>query len=76
MSTRTAVQQAFMSNLKRYMGEHPDTNVEIARRLEIDKSTLYRYMSGDAFPPLTKLAVIANFFGVTDHDMLDKPPRA
>ena len=59
-----------MSSLKRLAYEHPDTNVEIARKLGVHKSMLYRYMSGEAFPPLDKLEDIAGFFGTTGHEML------
>ena len=55
----------FAQKLKKARNQSGFTQVEVAKLLNIDKSTLAKYETGDREPDLDKLVDIAEFFNVT-----------
>lgn len=58
------VYQTFSIVFSRLVEKSPHTDAEIARRLDVNRSTISRWKSGDQSPPLSKIPEIAALFDV------------
>ncbi|MGG1673289.1 helix-turn-helix domain-containing protein [Paenibacillus sp. NRS-1783] len=54
----------FNSVFENLVEKSPYSDSEIARRLGVNRSTIGRWKSGEQSPPLSKIPVIAELFGV------------
>lgn len=58
-------------NLKRLAYEKGKTQADIARDLEISKTTLSSWMSGYRVPRMSKIDMLCQYFGVTRSELTE-----
>lgn len=57
--------QIFAANLRRLMREHNERQVDVARLLDVTKSSVSAYCSGEQMPRMDKLEQLAQHYGVS-----------
>lgn len=61
----------FQQTFERLKTQSGLTDAEIARRLDVNRSTVSRWKDGTISPPLSKIKEIANLFGVSPLEFID-----
>ena len=63
----------FAANLRRLMDEHRCRQVDIARLLNVSKSTVSAYCSGEQMPRMDKLELLSRHFSVSRSSLIESP---
>ena len=66
----------FAANLQRLMKRDREKQVDVARLLDVSKSTVSAYCSGAQMPRMDKLEVLARHFGVTIAELVESGAAA
>jgi len=61
----------FIENLKLYMKEKNINHSELARHINVDHSTVSKWMSGKFEPKLTNICLMLEFFGCDFKDLIE-----
>ena len=63
--------QIFASNLTTFMRKHNESQVDIAKLLDVSKSTISAYCKGTQMPRMDKVEILAQHYGVLKSDLLE-----
>lgn len=71
MNETTDYGKIISKNLKRIAYEHNRTQADIARALNINKTTVSSWMSGARVPRMSKVDMLCRYFGVERSDIIE-----
>jgi transcriptional regulator with XRE-family HTH domain len=64
----------FGRNVRKYREKRGYTQADIANHFNLDNSTISKWESGESSPPLSDVADVANFLGVTICELMGEQP--
>ena len=63
-------------NIKRQMARLGVSRKEIASALQVPYSTVCEWISGNAYPRIDKIQLLAQYFGITKAQLVEAPGQA
>lgn len=76
MENITYDKKIFADNLNRLLTEHGESQVDIARLLNVSKSTVSAYCKGTQMPRMDKIEILSQHFNVLKSELLEDKTAA
>lgn len=62
-------------NIQRYMHQKGVSRTQLANDLNVKYTTLTDWVKGNTYPRIDKIEMMANYFGITKADLVEKPHK-
>lgn len=62
-------------NIQRYMHQKRVSRTQLANDLNVKYTTLTDWVKGNTYPRIDKIEMMANYFGITKADLVEKPHK-
>lgn len=73
VKTELGTQEIFSANLKRYVTLSGKMHKDVAKAIGVCKGTFCDWMNGRSYPRMDKVQKLADYFGITKSDLVEKP---
>ena len=68
-------QEIFSANLKRYVAASGKASTDVAKAIGVSRGTFSDWMNGRNYPRMDKVQKLAEYFGITMADLVDRPNK-
>ena len=72
VKTELGTQEIFSANLKRYVKLSGKMHKDVAKAVGVCKGTFCDWMNGRSYPRMDKVQRLADYFGITKSDLVEK----
>lgn len=72
VKTELGTQEIFSANLKRYVKLSGKMHKDVAKAVGVCKGTFCDWMNGRSYPRMDKVQKLADYFGITKSDLVEK----